>query len=109
MRSTRSADRILGRRLLHHLFPELARRSVAERLVRVKRLVRVSSIIVLEPVVEPAQDACGIGLRVDLRLSRLINLTKASAIPFDCGLSRHQADVARKGTCFPRSIGRAVV
>jgi hypothetical protein len=43
MRSTPSADRVLGR-LLYQLFSELARRAVAERLVRVDRIVQGGEI-----------------------------------------------------------------
>src|SRR5271169_3396920 len=40
MRSTPSADRVLGR-VLDHLFPELARRAVAQRLVRMHGVAMV--------------------------------------------------------------------
>jgi hypothetical protein len=54
MRSTHSADSVLGRPL-HHLFPELARRAVAQR------LVRMHAIVILEPRIELTQHAGAIG------------------------------------------------
>jgi hypothetical protein len=42
MRSTRSADRVLGR-LSHELSPELARRTVTQR------FVRMHAVVMLEP------------------------------------------------------------
>ena len=59
MRSTPSADRVLGR-LLYQVFSELARRAVAERFVRMDR------IVVLKPAVELAQDTGRVGSRIDL-------------------------------------------
>ena len=58
MRSTQSADRILGR-LLHDVFPELVWRAVAQR------LVRMHAVVMLEPRIELAQHAGRIGSRAD--------------------------------------------
>jgi hypothetical protein len=69
MRSTPSADRSFGR-AIRHLFFELARRAVAQRLVRVHR------IVLLEPAAELAEHGCRIGTRADPRIIALEGLHK---------------------------------
>src|SRR5438045_1875722 len=92
MRSTHSADLVLGR-FLNDLLPELTRRAVAQR------FVRMHAVIMLEPGIERAQQAGRVWLRTDPGL-----------IPFEGGFrhavrlwaldrrrARHQADVSRQG------------
>src|SRR5215467_4763409 len=108
MRSTHSADRVLGRLFHHDLLPELARRAVAERLVRMHR------VVVLEPTVELAQYTGGIGARADLRVVALESLHKSfgHAIglwAFDWRRARHQADLAGQLAGLAGGVWRAVV
>src|SRR5436190_120957 len=107
MRSTHRADRVLGR-FLEDLFPELTRRAVAQR------FVRMHAVIMLEPAIELAQHAGRVWLRTD-----------PGVIPFegfDEGFShavrlwaldrrraRYQADVSRQGAGVAGGIGRTVV
>src|SRR5438270_6205921 len=70
MRSTHSADRVLGR-LSHELSPELARRTVAQR------FVRMHAVVMLEPGVELAQHAGCVGLRADPRVIPFEGFDKA--------------------------------
>src|SRR5688572_28880094 len=107
MRSTRSADRFLDR-LLHKLVPELARRAVAQRFVRVDR------IVMSEPRIELAQYAIRVRLRADPRVIALDGLDKGfgHAIllrALDRRRARYQPNVASQGTRLSGGVGRAVI
>jgi|SRR5271170_2517854 len=80
MRSTHGADRVLGR-LVDELLAELARQAVAKRLVRMHR------VVVLEPAVELAQHAGGVGPRADARVVAFEGFHEGLSHAVDCGLS----------------------
>src|SRR3954454_15613086 len=107
MRSTRSADRFLDR-LFHKLVPELARRAVAQRFVRVDR------IVMAEPRIELAQHAVRVGLGADACVIPLDGFDEGfgHAIrlwALDRCRARNQPDVASQGTRLSGSVGRAIV
>src|ERR1041384_2417513 len=96
MRATHSADRVLGR-LSHELSPELARRTVAQR------LVRMHAVVMLEPSVELTQHAGRVRLRTDPRVIPLEGFDEGFSHAVRLGaLNRrrawHQADVSCQGT-----------
>src|SRR6516162_8013787 len=106
MRSTPSVDRVLDR-LPYQLFSELARRAVAERFVRVDR-------VVLKPAVELAQDTCRVEARIDACVLAFERFDKGlghtvGLWTLDRRRAQHQADLARQRSGLACSMGRAVV
>src|SRR5215831_19639345 len=107
MRSTPSADRVLGRPS-HELRPELARRAVAERLVWMDR------IVMLKPAVELAQDARRVASRIDPCVVAFERFYKGlghavGLRAFDRRCTRLKADLVGQRPSLARGIGRAVV
>src|SRR5215471_489331 len=107
MRSTLSADRVLGRRL-HEVFPELVWRAVAQR------LVRMDGVVMLEPRVELAQHTGRIGFRADPRVIPLDGFDEGLGHTVRLGAldrrrARNQADIARQSTGLTGGVRRAVI
>ena len=80
MRSTHSADRVPGC-LLHHSFPELARREITQR------AMGVDVVVMLEPRIELAQHASRIGFRADQRVIPFEQFDKGFGHTIRLGLS----------------------
>src|ERR1700752_1224436 len=70
MRSTPSADRVLGR-ALHEMSPKLARRAVVQGLVRVNR------IVMLKPAIKLVKHSCRIRTSADPCIIALERLHKS--------------------------------
>src|ERR671931_346145 len=98
MRATHSADRVVGR-LSHELSPELARRVVTQR------FVRMHAIVMLEPRVELTQDAGRIELRTYPRVIPFEGFDEGFSHAVRLGAldrcrARHQADISCQSAGF---------